>query len=196
MLAGRPLGTATAGCDDSGRAPVLEGVTAPMAASSLAAALADAHAPAVRAYFRRALGRPDVADDLTQEVFVRVLRFADGYEARGRDRAWLFTIAHRVLVDHVRRAEPVAPVTADAGDAADLPVVRATQEMRVVLARALAALEALDRDAFLLAEVAGLSYAEIAAVLDLSHAAVRSRVFRARLALRAALAPASKGPVS
>jgi hypothetical protein len=69
-----------------------------MAASRLAAALADAHAPAVRAYFRRALGRPDVADDLTQEVFVRVLRFAGGYEARGRDRAWLFTIARRVLV--------------------------------------------------------------------------------------------------
>ena len=68
----------------------------------------------------------------------------------------------------------------------------ATQEVRVLLQRALHALETLDRDAFLLAEVAGLSYAEVAAVLDTSHAAVRSRVYRARLALRAALAP-SKG---
>jgi RNA polymerase sigma-70 factor (ECF subfamily) len=166
-----------------------------MAASSLAAALADAHAPAVRAYFRRALGRPDVADDLTQEVFVRVLRFAGGYEARGRDRAWLFAIAHRVLVDHVRRADPVGPAAPAPVDE-PAPAVPATQEVRVVLQRALDGLEALDRDAFLLAEVAGLSYAEIAAVLELSHAAVRSRVFRARLALRAALAPASKGPLS
>jgi RNA polymerase sigma-70 factor (ECF subfamily) len=166
-----------------------------MAASSLAAALADAHAPAVRAYFRRALGQSDLAEDLTQEVFVRVLRFADGYESRGRDRAWLFTIAHRVLVDHVRRGDPVAPAIAPGPDTAS-PAVPAMQEVRIVLQRALGDLEALDRDAFLLAEVAGLSYAEIGAVLALSHAAVRSRVFRARLALRTALAPASKGPLS
>jgi RNA polymerase sigma-70 factor (ECF subfamily) len=63
-----------------------------------------------------------------------------------------------------------------------------------MLQHALGGLDAVDRDVFLLAEVAGLSYAEIAGVLHLSHAAVRSRVFRARLALRMALAPAWKGP--
>ncbi len=164
-----------------------------MPASGVAAALADAHGPAVRAYFRRAAG-VDVADDLAQEVFLRVVRFADGFEARGRDRAWLFTIAHRVLVDHFRqssRAVPSAPPPTVLGEdgAADIERPCATQEVRVLLQRALHGLEPLDRDAFLLAEVAGLSYAEVAAVLDTSHAAVRSRVYRARLALRAALAP-------
>lgn len=170
----------------------MDSVTAPMPASTLAAALADAHGPALRAWFRRATGRPDVADDLAQEVFLRVVRFADGYEARGRDRAWLFAIAHRVLVDHVRSARPGAAPAAPAADADGDPpqgVIAPTQEVRVILQRALAALDASDRDAFLLAEVAGLSYAEIGSVLEMSHAAVRSRVYRARLALRAALRP-------
>jgi RNA polymerase sigma-70 factor (ECF subfamily) len=166
-----------------------------MPASTVAAVLADAHGPALRAWFRRATGRADVADDLAQEVFLRVVRFADGYEARGRDRAWLFTIAHRVLVDHVRSvSRPGAVPAVSVTDAVDVRAVAApTQEVRLVLERALAALEAADRDAFLLAEVAGLSYAEIGTVLELSHAAVRSRIFRARLALRAALAPPGKG---
>ena len=168
-----------------------------MSASTLASALAEAHGPALRAWFRRATGRPDVADDLAQEVFLRVVRFADGYEARGRDRAWLFTIAHRVLVDHVRAvARPGAasalPV-AHTEPAARGGVAAPTQEVRLILQHALGALDAADRDAFLLAEVAGLSYAEIGTVLDMSHAAVRSRVYRARLALRAALAPPRKG---
>ena len=172
----------------------MDSVTAPMSASTLAAALAEAHGPALRAWFRRATGRADVADDLAQEVFLRVVRFADGYEHRGRDRAWLFAIAHRVLVDHVRStARPGAAPAAPAGDAGDHPhdgAVAPTQEVRVILQRALVALDAADRDAFLLAEVAGLSYAEIATVLEMSHAAVRSRVYRARLALREALRPA------
>jgi len=185
------------GCDDRSGAAVVEDVTAPMAASTLAAALADAHGPAVRAYFRRALGRTEVAEDLTQEVFVRVLRFADRYQDRGRDRAWLFTIANRVLVDHLRRGEPApAPAVSDDGAVAAVAAVPAMQELRLLLQRALGGLDAIDRDAFLLAEAAGLSYAEVAVVLDLSHAAVRSRVFRARLALRTALAPAWKGPLS
>jgi RNA polymerase sigma-70 factor (ECF subfamily) len=170
-------------------------VTAPAPASSVAAALADAHGAAVRAYFRRAAGA-DVADDLVQEVFLRVVRFADGFESRGRDRAWLFTIAQRVLIDHVRdasrRERPVAPAGDDGLDVAPLAVTPAMQELRLLLDRALHALEPLDRDAFLLAEMAGLSYAEIAAVLGSSHAAVRSRLFRARLALRAALAPSTR----
>jgi RNA polymerase sigma-70 factor (ECF subfamily) len=169
-----------------------------MTASTLAAALADAHGPALRAWFRRATGRPDVADDLAQEVFLRVVRFADGYQARGRDRAWLFAIAHRVLIDHTRTASrpgavAVAPA-AGAGDDAGAGAAPPTQEIRLLLQRALAALDAADRDAFLLAEVAGLSYAEIGVVLELSHAAVRSRVYRARLALRDALAPRKGAP--
>jgi RNA polymerase sigma-70 factor (ECF subfamily) len=169
-----------------------------MPASSLAAALADAHGPAVRAYFRRAVGRADLADDLAQEVFLRVVRTSD-FDARGRDRAWLFTIARHVLVDHVRRAGTRPITTAMAEDALEtLPgsAVSAPQEIRLLLQRALETLDVQDREAFLLAEVAGLSYAEIGVVLELSHAAVRSRVFRARLALRIALAARPKGSTS
>lgn len=174
---------------------VIASVTAPTPASSVAAALAEAHGPALRAYFRRAAGA-DVADDLAQEVFVRVVRAADGFESRGRDRAWVFTIARRVLIDHARgasgRVRPSSSIDTDDSAAALAGSMPATQEVRLLLDRALGALEPLDRDAFLLAEMAGLSYGEIANVLGTSHPAVRSRLFRARLALRAALAPSTK----
>jgi RNA polymerase sigma-70 factor (ECF subfamily) len=158
---------------------------------------------ALRGYFRRAVGRHDLAEDLTQEVFLRVVRATDQYQARGRERAWLFTIAHRVLIDHFRRrkASPVALATAAPGPRhhAELTDVEpagvpATQELRVVLEDALLRLPDEDREIFLLAELAGLSYAEIADACASTHAAVRSRVYRARLALRAALAPSPSQP--
>jgi RNA polymerase sigma-70 factor (ECF subfamily) len=65
-----------------------------------------------------------------------------------------------------------------------------TQELSVVLAEALAALADIDRDVFLMREVGGLSYDEIASACDLTTTAVRSRLHRARQQLREALAPA------
>jgi len=182
---------------------VIANVTAPLPPRPAAGALADAHAGAVRGYFQRAVGRHDLAEDLTQEVFLRVVRATDRYEARGRERAWLFTIAHRVLIDHFRRrkASPFSTFTAAPGtrqraeQTDDVPACApATQELRVVLEDALLRLPDEDREIFLLAELAGLSYAEIADACATTHAAVRSRVYRARIALRDALAPSSSQP--
>lgn len=174
-------------------------MTAPLPPRPAADGLADAHAAALRGYFRRAVGRPDLAEDLTQEVFLRVVRGADHYEARGRERAWIFTIAHRVLVDHFRRQKVSSsplPTRASRTQPGIDPIdddrssVPATQELRVVLEQALLRLPEDDREIFLLAELGGLSYAEIGETCGLTHAAVRSRVYRARLALRAALTAA------
>ena len=65
-----------------------------------------------------------------------------------------------------------------------------TQELSIVLTEALAALADIDRDVFLMREVGGLSYDEIAVACDLTTTAVRSRLHRARQQLREALAPA------
>src|SRR5688572_2725329 len=64
--------------------PVIDSVTVPFPPDA-AGTIADAYGSAVRGYFHRALGRRDLAEDLTQEVFVRVVRSADRYDARGRD---------------------------------------------------------------------------------------------------------------
>lgn len=143
----------------------------------------------MRAFLRALTGRPEVADDLAQDVFLRVVRGAADYEPRGREQAWLFRIARHVAADHWRR-ERRAP-------AADEPVELsqpAVQAARVSLGEALAALAREEREAFLLCEIGGLSYAEIAAVLETTPPAVRSLLYRARLKLRDRVIPPPPAP--
>jgi RNA polymerase sigma-70 factor (ECF subfamily) len=136
-------------------------------------------------YIWRMTGRRDVAEDLTQEVFVRVIRGLERYETRDREKAWLFRIARNLLVDRHRRMRSgerdggVREVRPD--DASGGP----TQELAVQLQQSLNQLDDLDREVFLLKEVAGLGYVDIAAVCVLSPDAVRSRISRARSKLRA-----------
>ena len=61
------------------------------------------HRGAVRAYLRLVTGNADVADELAQDVYVRVVQRGTQYEPRGRDRAWLFSIAARLAIDQIRR---------------------------------------------------------------------------------------------
>jgi|SRR5579871_2474327 len=141
-----------------------------------------AHQRGVFRYLCRIVGQPDAARDLTQEVFLRVTRTpvpdGDGNE----QRAWVFRIARNLALNHVRDRQR-RPDPAPLADV-DRP---ATQELRVALDQALAALADLDRDVFLLRESAGLSYQEIAAACEISVDAVRSRLHRARQELRARL---------
>jgi RNA polymerase sigma-70 factor (ECF subfamily) len=140
---------------------------------------------AVFCFLRRMEGAGGDAEDLTQEVFLRVLRALDTYEERQLERAWVFRIARNVWLDHTRsrqRAGRLQPVD-------EPPVVRlaAAQGTQVALDHALARLQETDREAFLMREVAGLGYAEIAETLELTPDAVRNRIHRAWLALRECL---------
>lgn len=153
--------------------------------NGLAAALFDRHGRSVRQYLRALTGSVELAEDLAQEVFLRVVRHADRYEPRERERAWLFRIARTTLVDH-RRRTAARPVTADV--VVD-PATPASQAIRLDVRQALERLDHTEREAFLMVEVAGLSYAEIAIALELTVPAVRSCLYRARVALRAALGP-------
>ena len=151
-----------------------------------AARLFSEHGAAVRQYLRRATRAGDTADDLSQEVFLRVVRGAGRYEPRERERAWVFRIAHNVLLDHRRRQGRSREDHVDVEAAAP-----ATQVVKTDLDRALAGLPEDEREAFLLGEIGGLTYTEIAAMTRTTVPAVRSRIYRARLALRAKLiAPA------
>lgn len=139
------------------------------------------HQQAVFRYLCRSIGHADAARDLTQEVFLRVSRTrVPDADAAGL-RAWVFTIARNLALNHVRdrrpRETPVAHVSAEP----------AVQELSVAIAQALGALDDADRDVFLLREAGGLSYQEIAAACGLTVEAVRTRLHRARLQLREAL---------
>jgi RNA polymerase sigma-70 factor (ECF subfamily) len=136
-------------------------------------------------YLVRMTGRPDVADDLSQDVFLRVVRALRNGGPVGHERGWVFSIARNILVDRVRdgHRQPRA------GDAAHEPATQGTQTLAFGLAEALGRLSEDDREVFLLKEIGGLSYEEIAATCACTVESVRSRLFRTRSALRKTLSP-------
>jgi RNA polymerase sigma-70 factor (ECF subfamily) len=153
-------------------------------ADTLALGMFERHATAVRRLMFRLTRNRSAADDLTSEVFLRVVRSAGSYECRERESAWVFRIAHNVLRDFWRRGrrsvEDATP--AEIGTA---PL----QAMSLDLQRGLDALPDDERIALLLGELAGLTYAEIATATESTVPAVRNRIYRARQFLRARLAP-------
>lgn len=129
-------------------------------------------------FLRRFVRDGAAAEDLTQETFLRAL--GASYSANGYERAWVFQIARNLARDHLRghaRVAPAVSVDDRAGRATD-------PALGLDLDAALAALDEDDREVFLLKEIGGLAYAEIAAACGLTPDAVRSRLHRARLALR------------
>src|SRR5262245_42153696 len=147
-------------------------------------ALFAAHQDRLFRYFCRAVGKADTARDLTQDVFMRVSRATVPAVPDVEVRAWLFQIARNIALDHHRKRlrQPAPSVLTD--EAARSP----SQDVDVAVNEALAALPGLDRDVFLMREVAGLGYEEIGRACGLTPDAVRSRIHRARLQLRQQLA--------
>jgi RNA polymerase sigma-70 factor (ECF subfamily) len=159
-------------------------VTESKAIVPFAQRLFEQHGSIVKRYFQRLTGDSSAAEDLTQEVFLRVVRSGSGYEHRDRERAWIFRIARNVFID-LRRQGLRAP----AGDSRLEPLVAPRQNARASLREGLGLLPPEERDAFLLREIAGLGYAEIAVMTDSTVPGVRSRIYRARCALREMLIP-------
>jgi len=148
-------------------------------------------------YFLRQCGHAGQADELFQDVFMRVIGAAAGYEPTARYSTWLFRIAHNRLVDHWRKAgrEPVDPLPsgddgddcefdppAPEGDAPERQAERA--QLREALMAALNALPEVQREAFLLAEEGGLTLEEIASISGVGRETIKSRLRYATAKLR------------
>lgn len=146
-------------------------------------ALFDAHRDGVFRYLSRIVGQGD-APDLTQEVFLRVARSPVPDTTADGERAWVFRIARNLALNH-RRDAGRRPSTVELADVSR----SAPQETAAAMRQALDRLAPLDRDVFLLREVAGLSYDEIATACEISPDAVRSRLQRTRQQLRQWLQP-------
>jgi RNA polymerase sigma-70 factor (ECF subfamily) len=145
-------------------------------------------------FFRRRLRDPAQADELTQETFLALLRAGSHYEPSASFRTYLYAIGFNILRAHRRKSAFRAMFHGDEGQERE-PVVRNTMDSDMWLRDALKRLERIDREILLLREFEQLSYAEIAALLKLPLNTVRSRLFRARTALRDLLAaPAPKSP--
>ncbi len=142
-----------------------------------------AHRDGVFRYLCRIVGQGD-APDLTQEVFLRVAKSPVPDTTADGERAWVYRIARNLALNH-RRDAGRRPQTVELEDTSR----PASQETSVAMHQALDKLATLDRDVFLLKEVAGLRYHEIAISCDITPDAVRSRLHRARQQLRDLLQP-------
>ena len=130
-------------------------------------------------FFRRRLQHPSRAEELAQETFVAVLKAVERYEPRALFRTYLYGIALNLLAAERRKS---GRETAEA----DPPefVAVSDPEAAIWIRDALERLESTEREILLLREYEQLSYEEIANLLRLQLNTVRSRLFRARMALR------------
>ena len=146
---------------------------------SLADLVGHWHDPMWR-YVRSMLGAADLADDVTQEVWAAALRSLPGLRQPERFAPWLFTIARRTVVDHLR----------DRYGQMDLPDgAHVDDDVDAVLDRAqvrdgLAELPAREREVLMLFYLHDLTLEDCAQVLEVPSGTVKSRLFRARRLLR------------
>jgi RNA polymerase sigma-70 factor, ECF subfamily len=139
-------------------------------------------------FFCRRVRPVQRAEELAQDVFTALLEAAPRYQPRGAFRSYLFGIAYNVLMaDRRKRAVVAEPLGDYAAPGTDPDAVLWVRE-------ALQQLDPVDREIVLLREYEQLSYQEIADVQSLPLNTVRSRLFRARLALREALAGRLRRP--
>jgi RNA polymerase sigma-70 factor (ECF subfamily) len=120
------------------------------------------------------LGSRETADDLTQETYARAFGSLHRFGGRSSARTWLLSIARRVCADAVRGAVRARTHVAEA------PAVSTDPADTVTLRILLDALDTDRREAFVLTQLVGLSYAEAADVCGCPIGTIRSRVARAR----------------
>lgn len=154
-------------------------------------------------FIDRMIGDRERAEDLVQEAFIRVHRHLHRYDPARKFSTWLYTIASNLARNELRdRArKPLALLEASrplhlADEPVDLPDSSAApdllferRELRTLVERTVAALPPHHREVFLLRELQGRSYEEIAAMTGAHLGTVKSRLNRARIAFAEAIAP-------
>lgn len=142
----------------------------------------------VYGFFCRRVTDAASAEELTQETFVALLRAAARYEPRALFRTYLYAIGFKLLRAHRRKSAFRAAFLGQRNSTL-VPAKKNATEASLWVRRAVEKLDPLDREIVMLREFEQLSYAEIADLLQLPLNTVRSRLFRARTALRELLDP-------
>lgn len=153
----------------------------------------------------RQLRQPNTAEDVTQEVFLRVVQNASEFKHEARFSTWMYAIARNLCIDHLRKAmhrrhpsldQPLGPgdepralgdLVADAAPAASAERNVASSQMLAILTHAVETLPEEQREVFLLREVANLPFKDIADVTGVAENTVKSRMRYALDRLRTAL---------
>ena len=142
-------------------------------------------------YVLRTVGDRALAEDLTQDIFLRIYQGLPGFSLRCRFTTWLFQIAKNRILDELRARERKPRTTVTIEDVPPIDVVDAPIERVETidsLWRAVAELNPDLKMALLLRDVVGLSYIEIADALEITLATVKWRIYKAREEVQHALA--------
>jgi RNA polymerase sigma-70 factor, ECF subfamily len=148
----------------------------------------------------------ELAEDLAQDTFIKVLNHIDRYRPEFKLSSWLFKIANNVAIDHLRRrqlntvsidgsphAQSAEAIEATSFDVADQQETALDElearELGTAIEQAITGLRPEYRSCIMLRHVEGRSYEEIAATLDLPLGTVKTYIHRARHELRKALEP-------
>ena len=155
------------------------------------AALIKSHQDALYAFILRMSGRPELAEDVVQEAFVRVLKNLDRFDERFRFSTWVFTIAKRLFVNFVQKHQPAydtdtvglreGPACTPGGITARLETM---DNVRDLLDMALEELNEQQREIVLLFHQQNWPILDIAAHLSMPEGTVKSHLHRARKRLR------------
>lgn len=173
------------------------GLTGPLATGQAGAqitleSLYQTYRGPVQRYLQRLCGSADLAEELTQDTFANACAGLLSFRGDCSVATWLFRIARNAYLNSLRRPSPARIDTdellaiPDAGAYGDPARSYAAREQRDTIGLALAQLPERQRSLLLLRDAEGLSYAEIADVLELSLSAVKVNLFRARNTFRAA----------
>ncbi len=151
--------------------------------------LFDRYKNPVYGYVRRRVNDPGRAEEITQDVFMALVQHRNGYEVTASFRTYLYRIAlNRIASEHRKKKEEAWPETPE-GQPVAVPATGGDPAVVQQVREALARLEPQQREIVMLREYEGLSYDEIARVLEVPVGTVRSRLFRAKMALRELLLP-------
>jgi RNA polymerase sigma-70 factor (ECF subfamily) len=155
-------------------------------------------------FLRRSVGDPALAEDLLQEVFLRVIKARDDWKGESKFSTWVYAIARNLCVDHARRAVHRAAASLDGpahrdeqrtetlhdhlpSTARDAEGLASDGQVRARIDAAIAALPSDQREVFLMREMMDMPFAEIAAVVGAPEPTVKSRMRYALERLRQAL---------
>ena len=141
-------------------------------------------------YVLRLIGNRDLAEDLTQEVFLRVYQGLPGFSLRSTFTTWLFQVTKNRVLDELRALERRPRAVVNLEDIPPLEVVDAPFERIEAIDAVWRAVEQLSVDlkmALLLRDIVGFSYLEIADSLEITLATVKWRIYKAREEVAAAL---------
>jgi len=161
--------------------------------------LVETYARMVGTVIWRATGQRDAIEDLTQETFLRVFRALEYFDPRARLSTWIYTIAHNVAVDYLRRtagvrvdsltwreqdAEDAMEERDVASDAPNPEALLSRTEAQALVNKGLARLPVKYRVPVIYAAIDGLDYPTIAGMLSVPLGTVKTLIFRGKRMLR------------